>query len=155
MVRFVVIPAVEDPALCLVRCLDPSTALLPAVFVVVPDADRRALQARQVRPRAPPRVPDRREDGTNGLLVRPPGLIHFCFGAGSFERHASAAEGVGATVQVFRSVRLMLDLDTPDDLLVYLDLCGKYDLAPLIELAAEDLLPMAQESCEHPLKEKT
>lgn len=60
--------------------------------------------------------PDRHDNGTNALLVSPGGLIACDFGPGSFERHCSAAMRVGANLQVVRRERIMLDLDTPDDL---------------------------------------
>ncbi len=61
-------------------------------------------------------VPDRHEDDTNALLVKPPGLVPFSFGPGSFRRHIKMAEQAGATVQIYRSERIGLDIDTPSDL---------------------------------------
>jgi 2-phospho-L-lactate guanylyltransferase len=61
-------------------------------------------------------VPDRNEDDTNALLVKPAGLIPFSFGPGSFQRHVVLAEKAGATVQPYRSERIGLDIDTPIDL---------------------------------------
>jgi 2-phospho-L-lactate guanylyltransferase len=61
-------------------------------------------------------APDRQEDGTNALLVNPPGVIPFAFGVGSFQRHLKLAQDVGAAVKVYRSERLELDIDTPEDL---------------------------------------
>jgi len=48
-------------------------------------------------------APDRNNDGTNALLVNPPGFIPFAFGPGSFHRHAQLAEEVNATVQIYHS----------------------------------------------------
>lgn len=62
--------------------------------------------------------PCRRNDGTNALLVRPPGLIEYSFGLGSFALHSRQAEQKGAALCVYRSPRLGLDLDLPED--VYL-----------------------------------
>lgn len=59
---------------------------------------------------------DANEDGTNAMLVRPPGLIPYSYGPGSFERHKTAAEEIGATVKIYRSDRLALDIDLPEDL---------------------------------------
>ncbi len=64
-------------------------------------------------------VPDRHEDDTNALLVRPAGLIPFSFGADSFHRHQILAEKAGATVLTYRSDRIALDIDTPEDLTEY------------------------------------
>lgn len=64
-------------------------------------------------------VPDRYNDGTNALLVRPPGLIQYAYGTQSFERHIDAAIAVGATVHVHQSPTIQLDIDVPEDLIVY------------------------------------
>jgi len=61
-------------------------------------------------------APDRRELGTNALLVAPPDLIPFCFGLDSFRRHLAAAEAAGVTPIVFRSPDLAMDVDVPEDL---------------------------------------
>lgn len=60
--------------------------------------------------------PDRHDNGTNALLVSPGGIITYDFGQGSFQRHCDAAIKAGASLQVVRNERIMLDLDTPDDL---------------------------------------
>ncbi len=64
-------------------------------------------------------APDRHEDDTNALLIRPAGFIPFSFGPGSFQRHIEMAEQAGATVQIYRSERTGLDIDTPSDLEFY------------------------------------
>ena len=61
-------------------------------------------------------VPDRAGQGTNLLLLAPPGAIPFQFGPGSRAAHARAAARSGATYLEFQGP-LGLDLDTPDDLL--------------------------------------
>ncbi|MCC7206018.1 MAG: 2-phospho-L-lactate guanylyltransferase [Anaerolineae bacterium] len=69
-------------------------------------------------------APDRTDNGTNALLVTPPGLIPYSFGPGSFRRHIELAEQAGATVKILRSERLGLDVDTPADLELYNQLTG-------------------------------
>ena len=64
-------------------------------------------------------VPDRHEQGTNLLFVRPPGLISYAYGEDSFGAHQAAARVVDATVQIYRSPTAALDLDTPEDLEQY------------------------------------
>ncbi len=59
---------------------------------------------------------DQHGDGTNALLVRPPGYIEYAFGPGSFKRHVQLAQAAGAVVQEFKSDRLALDIDMPADL---------------------------------------
>ncbi len=85
-------------------------------------------------------MPDRSGDGTNGLLVRPPGMFPYMFGENSYQKHVAAAEALGADVHVYRSERTMLDLDLPDDLITYLELCRKYETKPLVDLDIEKLL---------------
>ncbi len=67
-------------------------------------------------PRGVAVAPDRRETGTNGLCLRPPGGIGFAFGVGSFARHLSEADAAGLPVAVVRAPGLAFDLDTPEDL---------------------------------------
>lgn len=61
-------------------------------------------------------APDRRRDGTNALLVSPPGLITYFFGAHSFARHVMAAQKVSLEPRIVENEILALDLDIPDDL---------------------------------------
>lgn len=62
---------------------------------------------------------DGREDGTNAMLIRPPGLIPYAYGVGSYHRHLAMAREAGAHVQVYRSESLALDIDLPIDLDTY------------------------------------
>lgn len=59
---------------------------------------------------------DQDDDGTNALLVRPPGLIAYAYGIGSYTRHTELAQAAGGAVKVYHSERLMLDIDIPADL---------------------------------------
>jgi len=61
-------------------------------------------------------APSQRLDGTNALFLRPPGLIPFAFGSGSFERHQQAARAIGIEPVIYRSLTVALDLDLPEDL---------------------------------------
>jgi 2-phospho-L-lactate guanylyltransferase len=61
-------------------------------------------------------APSQRLDGTNALLVRPPGLINFVFGPGSLERHQQAALAAGIESTLYHSPTVALDLDWPGDL---------------------------------------
>jgi 2-phospho-L-lactate/phosphoenolpyruvate guanylyltransferase len=79
-------------------------------------------------------TPDAHHDGTNALLVRPPGLFSYAYGKNSFERHQQLARLAGATVHVYEAERLMLDLDTPDDWQQYHQYVasGKYGVEPIL-----------------------
>ncbi len=62
---------------------------------------------------------DHNGDGTNALLVRPPGLIQFDYGPGSYQRHIASAERAGIEVMTYHSDRLASDIDVPEDLDLY------------------------------------
>lgn len=72
---------------------------------------------------------DEAEDGTNALMTRPPGLFPYAYGVGSFQRHIALAEAAGAHVEIYRSERLMLDIDVPADLEAYYRVVGE----PIVE----------------------
>jgi 2-phospho-L-lactate/phosphoenolpyruvate guanylyltransferase len=59
---------------------------------------------------------DRHNDGTNALLISPPGLISYAYGPGSFELHCELARAKNAHLQIIPNPNLALDLDTPEDL---------------------------------------
>lgn len=61
-------------------------------------------------------APARDGDGTNALLIAPPGLMPTRFGPGSFERHRRAAEDLVSTVEIVSPAGLAFDIDTPQDL---------------------------------------
>jgi coenzyme F420-0:L-glutamate ligase/coenzyme F420-1:gamma-L-glutamate ligase len=92
-------------------------------------------------------VTDSSGEGTNALLLRPPDLIPFAFGAGSARAHLESAKGVGALSRAIRDEELSFDLDTPADLerwrrrrgayraLVALPVPGIGEVAPGTDLA--------------------
>ncbi len=61
-------------------------------------------------------APDHRRQGTNALLVKPPGLLTYEFGPNSFQKHVKQAEEKGADVQVVELPSLAHDVDFPEDL---------------------------------------
>jgi 2-phospho-L-lactate guanylyltransferase len=61
-------------------------------------------------------APDRHNEGTNALLVCPPGLIRYAYGIGSFARHCELARQAGARLEIVHRPGLALDLDLPEDL---------------------------------------
>lgn len=69
---------------------------------------------------------DAERDGTNALLVRPPGLFPYSYGGGSYRRHAELAQEAGAKVVTYESERLSLDIDVPDDLKFYREFSQGY-----------------------------
>ncbi|GAB4526449.1 MAG: 2-phospho-L-lactate guanylyltransferase [Anaerolineae bacterium] len=71
---------------------------------------------------------DRNKDGTNALFMRPPGLIEYAYGDGSFRKHGVMARDAGAIVQTYESERLLQDIDLPEDIDNYYRMIqrGKY-----------------------------
>jgi 2-phospho-L-lactate guanylyltransferase (CobY/MobA/RfbA family) len=65
-------------------------------------------------------VPDRRERGTNAMLLRPPSAMPVSFGRGSFQRHVRAGGERRIDVRVHRLQGLGLDIDEPGDLTDFL-----------------------------------
>ncbi len=61
-------------------------------------------------------APDRRREGTNALLLRPPGALAYHFGPDSFARHCQEARQRGLRLEVCERPGLALDIDLPEDL---------------------------------------
>ena len=62
---------------------------------------------------------DEAEEGTNALLLAPPGDFNFHYGPGSFAAHLDEAAASGRTVHIINAPGLRFDLDTESDWLVY------------------------------------
>jgi 2-phospho-L-lactate guanylyltransferase len=60
--------------------------------------------------------PDGTHSGTNALLLHPPDVLPFAFGAGSYEAHLRAARERGLAIRVCERPHLAFDLDTTEDL---------------------------------------
>ncbi|HMD87681.1 MAG TPA: 2-phospho-L-lactate guanylyltransferase [Anaerolineaceae bacterium] len=97
--------------------------ILPADLPLVNSKDIREFIAQSGNPPEIIIAPDRREEGTNALLVSPAGLIDYCFGKDSFRCHSQRAQKKQARLKVCRIESLSLDLDYPEDL----DLLKQYE----------------------------
>lgn len=64
-------------------------------------------------------APDRREDGTNALFLRPPRAIPYAFGSGSYRRHVQLARDRSLRVESCTASGFGLDVDWPEDLELY------------------------------------
>jgi 2-phospho-L-lactate guanylyltransferase len=93
-----------------------AVVVVPADLPLVTAEDLGALVRMGGSPPVVIVAPDRHGVGTNALLVSPPGLIEYAFGASSLERHRAAALAAGARVFVCSRPGLALDLDLPEDL---------------------------------------
>jgi 2-phospho-L-lactate guanylyltransferase len=72
---------------------------------------------------------DRRQDGTNAMLVRPPGLFPYTYGTGSCQKHIAAAKEAGAEIHLYESPTLALDVDIPADLDLYRERLMAYEVS--------------------------
>ena len=82
-------------------------------------------RSRRCRPATRRRWPSRRigpGTGTNGLVLRPPGVIRFRFGTGSFAAHVDEVARAGVPLVAVNRAGLAFDLDTPEDLVRWLKL---------------------------------
>src|SRR5690606_36085005 len=93
--------------------------ILPADLPLVEPSDVSALIQMGKNKHTVVIATDEHRDGTNAMLVRPPGIIRYSYGPGSFQRHLADAKAQDATVRVYESARLALDIDMPDDLARY------------------------------------
>ena len=70
-------------------------------------------------------VPSLDGTGTNALVRTPPDVIGSAFGSGSFMRHEAAGISAGAQVRTMAPPGIVLDLDTPEDLLALEERAGR------------------------------
>ncbi|MFC2065404.1 2-phospho-L-lactate guanylyltransferase [Chloroflexota bacterium] len=93
--------------------------ILPADLPLITRDDIEALLRRAVDPPVVVIAPDRREEGTNALLISPAGIIDYDFGPESFKRHCDIAISAGARLEVVNLPSLAFDLDIPEDLKLF------------------------------------
>jgi 2-phospho-L-lactate/phosphoenolpyruvate guanylyltransferase len=90
--------------------------VIPADLPLLTSSDVSALLERATDPPVVVIAPDRRQLGTNALLLAPSNLIEYDFGGASFRRHCERARRAGARLEIVNLPSLSLDLDLPEDL---------------------------------------
>ena len=90
--------------------------IIPADLPRLAAEDIKAILAHRNDPPVVVIAPDRKKQGTNALLVCPPGLIDFKYGKGSFDKHSQQALDAGVRLEICNLSSLELDLDEPEDL---------------------------------------
>ncbi|MEJ2265988.1 MAG: 2-phospho-L-lactate guanylyltransferase [Anaerolineales bacterium] len=90
--------------------------IVPADLPLITPEDVRLMLDKVQDPPVVVVAPDRRQQGTNALLVCPAGLIEYDFGPGSFKRHCERARAAGARLEILELPSLELDMDLPEDL---------------------------------------
>jgi 2-phospho-L-lactate guanylyltransferase len=96
-----------------------SMIVIPVDLPLITSADLDAMIDRGVEERCVVIAPDRHEDGTNVLLLRPPDALQFAYGASSFNVHRAQAIERSLRVHEYRSPTTAFDIDVPDDLELY------------------------------------
>jgi 2-phospho-L-lactate guanylyltransferase len=90
--------------------------VLPADLPLISPQDIQAMLDHAYDPPVVVVAPDRRREGTNALLIAPPGLIKYEFGKNSFEHHCQLAQQAGARLEICNLPSLAFDVDWPEDL---------------------------------------
>jgi 2-phospho-L-lactate guanylyltransferase len=96
--------------------------------VDLPLLSAKALRRLVVEATPPPiclMASDRRGEGTNFLFQSPILLRSFGYGIGSFRRHRRLATAAGLGVVASHEPTLAFDLDLPDDLQLWRQMCGE------------------------------
>jgi len=90
--------------------------IVPADLPLLTVDDIREVVRHAVDPPVIVITPDRHHQGTNALLISPPGLIKYEFGPDSFYRHCAQAKKVRARLEICERGSVALDIDLPEDL---------------------------------------
>lgn len=96
--------------------------ILPADIPLLSRMDLETIEALGLKTPSVTIAPSLRFDGTNALLLNPPDAIQTSYDADSFQSHFKAGGTRGLKVKVYLSARVMLDLDLPEDLNLFLKL---------------------------------
>ena len=101
--------------------------------LVEPDDIRRLIRAHGAHHGAFTIVPARDERGSNAVLCSPAGAVGLRFGENSFLPHLAAARACGIEPRVVALPRIALDIDTPDDLALLLEVASRSRASALLE----------------------
>ena len=112
-------PAITQAAHWAVQHYARSVIVIPVDLPLITADDLDAMIDRAQEDRCLVIAPDRLEDGTNVLLVRPPNALRFSYGPASFAAHRVQASKHQLIVHEYRSPTTAFDIDVPDDLETY------------------------------------
>ena len=90
--------------------------IVPADLPLLSADDIHAVIKRASNPPVVVITPDRHHQGTNALLISPPGLIQYEYGSGSYQKHCLQAVKAGARLEICERSSVALDIDFPEDL---------------------------------------
>ena len=97
----------------------PSMLTMPGDIPLLTAADVEALVSAATSAPSAILVPNREDTGTNALVLTPPDGLPVAFGDDSFRRHLRLCAERGLAVEARRMPRVALDIDTPEDLAVF------------------------------------
>ena len=109
-------PALEEGRRRALGLAASTLLVLPADLPLLDAGDVRAVLQEMGEGHSAVISPDGMRSGTNALLIQPPDVLPFAFGADSFEAHLGAARRLGLDVRVCERPHLTFDLDTAGDL---------------------------------------
>jgi len=90
--------------------------IVPADLPLLTADDIREVIKRAGEPPVVVITPDRHRQGTNALLISPPGIIRYEYGPDSFQRHCQQAKKSGVRLEICERGSVALDIDFPEDL---------------------------------------
>ena len=95
--------------------------VIPGDLPWIDAEDVRALIDFRSGPRSVVLCPATGDDGTNAIVTRPPDVLTYRFGGNSFPDYVDQCRRREIECHIFRLPRLVLDLDTPEDLKIFTD----------------------------------
>ena len=90
--------------------------VLPADLPQITAEDVRVMVDASKSPTCLVIAPDHRQQGTNAILIKPPGALTYSFGENSFFRHVNQAQIKGIRTEIIELPSLAQDVDLPEDL---------------------------------------
>lgn len=119
--------------------------VIPADLPLIAPEDVISIIELGQHPRSIVLATDRNRDGTNALLIRPPGLIDYAYGDGSYQRHAVNGRDAGAVVSVYESERMLQDIDLPEDIENYQRMVQRGTYDDTLNITLQDIKAMHRE----------
>ena len=95
--------------------------VIPGDMPWIDAQDVRALIDFRSGPRSVVLCPATGDDGTNAIVTCPPDVLTYRFGQNSFPDYVDQCRRRGIECHILRLPRLALDLDTPEDLKIFMD----------------------------------
>ena len=114
-------PAVAQAVTWAVKHGASSVLIVPADLPLLTESDIEAMVDLAFEPRCMVIAPDRHNQGTNLMLLRPPDAIAFAYGPASFETHRRYAAEARLAVHISPSPTPALRLHAPDPLPIHRD----------------------------------